>query len=156
MSEPPAAGSDQPAPESPRTISSAPATDRVGKPAAVTGGGVGALIALYAQRLPDPLKLYVVGLAPVVAAFWTAQWPRVLAWLAVEFRLFRAGWKRWRARRALKKILKDWEAQKQSDSRNMTGTEKSEIESEIGKARKALRDLDKQRLKDLLDWLQTD
>ncbi len=64
------------------------------------------MIALYAHGLPSPWNLYIAGSAPAISALITAWWPRALDWFGIVLLDRSKAWKRWRARRILKALIK--------------------------------------------------
>ena|SRR5947208_1109208 len=98
--------------------------------------------------------MYVTSSAPAITAFVTSQWPKVLAWLGVQARYAVAGWKRRRAQSALKVIITDLQVRLVDERSTLTEADKDEIKAEIAKARQAITDLGKQRLKDIIEGVR--
>ncbi len=123
----------------PPSSPSLPAPSRP-KSGAVTGGGGGSAIAVFAQTLRDPYKTWAVMLAPSIAVAIMAGWPRVQSWASGQLQsLFLYAYRvkiRWVLGRFIKKQKK-----KLADGK-LTKEQRAQITANIKKVEDAMIDHD--------------
>jgi hypothetical protein len=110
------------------------------KSGAVTGGGIGSAIAVFAQTLRDPYKTWAVMLAPSIAVVITATWPRVQLWASEQMQSLFVYANRVKIRWVLDRYIK--KQKKKLENGKLTKEQRTQITANIKKVEDAMIDHD--------------